>query len=94
MSNKFREGVKHSDLKQALRGRHPMLIVDCPDCEDSRALSFIFHSQEFHILSFILGIQKRIFNQKEQKESQKANKSKHGMERTKSKVIEMKQIQL
>ncbi|GJV04998.1 reverse transcriptase domain-containing protein [Tanacetum coccineum] len=29
---------------------------DCPDCEDSRALSFVFHSQEFHILSFILGI--------------------------------------
>ncbi|GKA93839.1 reverse transcriptase domain-containing protein [Tanacetum coccineum] len=35
--------VKHSDLKQALRGRHPMLIVDCPDCEDSRALSIVFH---------------------------------------------------
>ncbi|GJS42822.1 hypothetical protein Tco_0567865 [Tanacetum coccineum] len=30
---------------------------DCPDCEDSRALSFVFHPQEFHILSFILGIQ-------------------------------------
>ncbi|GJS54892.1 reverse transcriptase domain-containing protein [Tanacetum coccineum] len=30
---------------------------DFPDCEDSRARSFIFHSQEFHILSFILGIQ-------------------------------------
>ncbi|GJR87809.1 reverse transcriptase domain-containing protein [Tanacetum coccineum] len=30
---------------------------DFPDCEDSRALSFVFHSQEFHILSFILGIQ-------------------------------------
>ncbi|GKA25660.1 hypothetical protein Tco_0830152 [Tanacetum coccineum] len=30
MSNKFRVRVKHSDLKQALRGRHPMLIVDCP----------------------------------------------------------------
>ncbi|GJY43768.1 reverse transcriptase domain-containing protein [Tanacetum coccineum] len=29
---------------------------DCPDCEDSRALSFALHSQEFHILSFILGI--------------------------------------
>ncbi|GJZ04558.1 hypothetical protein Tco_0537833 [Tanacetum coccineum] len=42
---------------KALRGRHPMLIVDCPDCEDSRALSFVFHPQEFHILSFILGIQ-------------------------------------
>ncbi|GJT34747.1 reverse transcriptase domain-containing protein [Tanacetum coccineum] len=30
---------------------------DCPDCEDSGALSFVFHPQEFHILSFILGIQ-------------------------------------
>ncbi|GJS73333.1 hypothetical protein Tco_0706174 [Tanacetum coccineum] len=37
---------------------------DCPDCEDSRALSFAVHSQEFHILSFILGIQKRIFKKK------------------------------
>ncbi|GJW93488.1 reverse transcriptase domain-containing protein [Tanacetum coccineum] len=34
---------------------------DFPDREDSRALSFTLHSQEFHILSFILGIQKRIF---------------------------------
>ncbi|GKB85568.1 putative ribonuclease H-like domain-containing protein [Tanacetum coccineum] len=42
----------------------------------------------------LIGKWKRIFNQKEQKESQKANKSKHGMERTKSKVIEMKKIQL
>ncbi|GKD66331.1 reverse transcriptase domain-containing protein [Tanacetum coccineum] len=32
-------------------------LLDCPDCEDSRALSFAVHSQEFHILSFILGIQ-------------------------------------
>ncbi|GJX34375.1 reverse transcriptase domain-containing protein [Tanacetum coccineum] len=32
-------------------------FTDCPDCEDSRALSFVFHPQEFHILSFILGIQ-------------------------------------
>ncbi|GKE55084.1 hypothetical protein Tco_1490240, partial [Tanacetum coccineum] len=30
---------------------------DFPDCEDSRARSFTFHPQEFHILSFILGIQ-------------------------------------
>ncbi|GJY07682.1 reverse transcriptase domain-containing protein [Tanacetum coccineum] len=30
---------------------------DFPDCEDSHALSFIFHSQEFRILNFILGIQ-------------------------------------
>ncbi|GJV96266.1 hypothetical protein Tco_1547843 [Tanacetum coccineum] len=31
-------------------------LVDFPDCEDSRACSI---PQEFHILSFILGIQKR-----------------------------------
>ncbi|GJX04338.1 reverse transcriptase domain-containing protein [Tanacetum coccineum] len=31
--------------------------TEFPDGEDSRALSFVFHSQEFHILSFILGIQ-------------------------------------
>ncbi|GKF32943.1 hypothetical protein Tco_0106143, partial [Tanacetum coccineum] len=30
---------------------------DFPDCEDSRARSFALHPQEFHILSFILGIQ-------------------------------------
>ncbi|GJT16512.1 hypothetical protein Tco_0875218 [Tanacetum coccineum] len=30
---------------------------DFPDREDSRARSFTLHSQEFHILSFILGIQ-------------------------------------
>ncbi|GJT17550.1 hypothetical protein Tco_0876256 [Tanacetum coccineum] len=32
-------------------------MPDFPDCEDSRALSFTLHPQEFHILSFILGIQ-------------------------------------
>ncbi|GJT22570.1 reverse transcriptase domain-containing protein [Tanacetum coccineum] len=40
---------------------------DCPDCEDSRALSFIFHPQEFHILSFILGIQITISKKKDAK---------------------------
>ncbi|GJR10783.1 reverse transcriptase domain-containing protein [Tanacetum coccineum] len=42
------------------RGTHfcnDQFAKDCPDCEDSRALSFVFHPQEFHILSFILGIQ-------------------------------------
>ncbi|GKA88583.1 reverse transcriptase domain-containing protein [Tanacetum coccineum] len=39
---------------------------DCPDCEDSRALSFIFHSQEFRILSFILGIQLKLSRVEEQ----------------------------
>nr|GEY45997.1 hypothetical protein [Tanacetum cinerariifolium] len=31
--------------------------LDCPDCEVFRALSFVLHSQELHILSFILRIQ-------------------------------------
>ncbi|GJQ97619.1 reverse transcriptase domain-containing protein [Tanacetum coccineum] len=42
---------------------------DFPDCEDSRALSFIFHSQEFRILSFILGIQNG-YLEKDEKRSQ------------------------
>ncbi|GJT54191.1 reverse transcriptase domain-containing protein [Tanacetum coccineum] len=33
---------------------------DCPNCEDSRALSFTLHPQEFHILNFILGIHEKI----------------------------------
>ncbi|GJT40920.1 putative reverse transcriptase domain-containing protein [Tanacetum coccineum] len=48
---------------------------DFPDCEDSRACSI---SQEFHILSFILGIQKRglgtDISQKDEKTKQKATK--------------------
>ncbi|GJW07063.1 reverse transcriptase domain-containing protein [Tanacetum coccineum] len=39
------------------RSKTHFQLSDCPDCEDSRALSFVFHPQEFHILSFILGIQ-------------------------------------
>ncbi|GJV99982.1 reverse transcriptase domain-containing protein [Tanacetum coccineum] len=53
---KFRDWVKLSDPKQALRGRHPMLILDCPDFEASRARGFVLRSQELQILSFILGI--------------------------------------
>ncbi|GKF04101.1 reverse transcriptase domain-containing protein, partial [Tanacetum coccineum] len=30
---------------------------DFPDCDDSRARGYVFHSLELHILSFILGIQ-------------------------------------
>ncbi|GJY55801.1 reverse transcriptase domain-containing protein [Tanacetum coccineum] len=37
---KFGDWVKLSDPKQALRGRHPMLILDCPDFEASRARGF------------------------------------------------------
>ncbi|GJR61161.1 hypothetical protein Tco_1503323 [Tanacetum coccineum] len=42
-------------LKHYFGGDVPQL--DFPDCEDSRARGFALHSQEFHILSFILGIQ-------------------------------------
>ncbi|GJR33183.1 reverse transcriptase domain-containing protein [Tanacetum coccineum] len=41
-------------LKHYFGGDVPQL--DFPDCEDSRARGFSLHSQEFHILSFILGI--------------------------------------
>ncbi|GJS73666.1 reverse transcriptase domain-containing protein [Tanacetum coccineum] len=63
-------------LKHYFGGDVPQL--DCPDCEDSRALSFVFHPQEFHILSFILGIQKRIIQEKEQKKSKTTNQSTSG----------------
>ncbi|GKD36327.1 hypothetical protein Tco_1251836 [Tanacetum coccineum] len=50
----FGEWVKLSDPKQALRGRHPMLIhSDCPDFEASRARGFVLRSLELQILSFI-----------------------------------------
>ncbi|GJX59463.1 reverse transcriptase domain-containing protein [Tanacetum coccineum] len=41
-------------LKHYFGGDVPQL--DFPDCEDSRAYSSALHPQEFHILSFILGI--------------------------------------
>ncbi|GJX29067.1 reverse transcriptase domain-containing protein [Tanacetum coccineum] len=59
---------------------------DCPDCEDSRALSFIFHSQEFRILSFILGIQIRIF--KKRNEKSKQNQARNGKDKVKGQPIE------
>ncbi|GJX06195.1 reverse transcriptase domain-containing protein [Tanacetum coccineum] len=54
--NKFFKDVKHYFWDD------PFLFKICanqdfPDCEDSRARSFTLHPQEFHILSFILGIQ-------------------------------------
>ncbi|GJW06929.1 reverse transcriptase domain-containing protein [Tanacetum coccineum] len=39
LDHKIRGGSSLGDLKQALRGRLPMLIVDRPDCEDSRAFA-------------------------------------------------------
>nr|GEV14745.1 reverse transcriptase domain-containing protein [Tanacetum cinerariifolium] len=43
-------------VKHYFGGDVPQL--DYPDCEVFHALSFVLHSQELHILSFILGIQK------------------------------------
>ncbi|GKC51542.1 reverse transcriptase domain-containing protein [Tanacetum coccineum] len=52
------DGSSIATLNKRFVGGTPCLsVVDFPDCEDSRARSFTFHSQEFHILSFILGIQ-------------------------------------
>nr|GEY38796.1 putative reverse transcriptase domain-containing protein [Tanacetum cinerariifolium] len=45
--------LKQAKFDLAVAGDHQK---DCPDCDDSRALSFVLHSQELHILSFILGI--------------------------------------
>ncbi|GJT18086.1 hypothetical protein Tco_0876792 [Tanacetum coccineum] len=49
----FEEGVKLNDPKQALRGRKPMFILDCPDFEASRAQYVVLRSLELQILSFI-----------------------------------------
>ncbi|GJT57669.1 reverse transcriptase domain-containing protein [Tanacetum coccineum] len=76
-------------LKHYFGGDVPQL--DCPDCEDSRALSFVFHPQEFHILSFILGIQKTDITQKDEKQSQKRqNRARNGKDKVKSKPKSVK----
>ncbi|GKA52763.1 reverse transcriptase domain-containing protein [Tanacetum coccineum] len=41
-------GVTHR-LSTAYHPQTSGQVEDCPDCEDSRALSFIFHSQEYRI---------------------------------------------
>ncbi|GJS40731.1 reverse transcriptase domain-containing protein [Tanacetum coccineum] len=51
-------------VKHYFGGDVPQL--DCPDCEE---LSCLYLYQEFHILSFILGIQKRIFKKKSKKKT-------------------------
>ncbi|GJU82203.1 hypothetical protein Tco_1284568 [Tanacetum coccineum] len=55
--NEFGDWVKLSDPKQALRGRHPMLIRLSRIFEASRARGFVLRSQELQILSFIWEIQ-------------------------------------
>nr|GEX47143.1 reverse transcriptase domain-containing protein [Tanacetum cinerariifolium] len=45
--------LKQANFDLAIAGDHRK---DCLDYDDSHALSFVLHSQELHILSFILGI--------------------------------------
>ncbi|GJS65340.1 reverse transcriptase domain-containing protein [Tanacetum coccineum] len=49
-------GVTHR-LSTAYHPQTSGQVEDFPDCEDSRACGSALHPQEFHILSFILGIQ-------------------------------------
>ncbi|GKD65488.1 hypothetical protein Tco_1307596, partial [Tanacetum coccineum] len=61
-TNEFRDWVKLSDPKQALRGRQPMLILVILRrlsriFEASRARGFVLRSQELQILSLIWEIQ-------------------------------------
>ncbi|GJR57689.1 hypothetical protein Tco_1499851 [Tanacetum coccineum] len=51
---------------------------DCQDCEDSRALSFVFHLQEFHILSFILGIQNGYLRKGRKTKPNRQNRTRNG----------------
>ncbi|GJT10023.1 reverse transcriptase domain-containing protein [Tanacetum coccineum] len=52
-TNECGDWVKLSDPKQALRGRHPMLIRLSWIFEASRARGFVLRSQELQIISFI-----------------------------------------
>ncbi|GJW46843.1 reverse transcriptase domain-containing protein [Tanacetum coccineum] len=58
--------LKHANFDLVTVGDHRKVQLnelnelrdhDFPDCEDSRVHGFALHPQEFHILSFILGIQ-------------------------------------
>ncbi|GJU21664.1 retrovirus-related pol polyprotein from transposon TNT 1-94 [Tanacetum coccineum] len=69
---------------------------DFPDCENSRARSFTLHPQEFHIPSFILGIQTRQYlsmgdfgngyhTKDKKKAKNKQNRARNGKDKVKSK---------
>ncbi|GJT34928.1 hypothetical protein Tco_0925347 [Tanacetum coccineum] len=53
--NPLKDGQIATLNKRFVGGTPCLSVVEFPDGEDSRALSFVFHSQEFHILSFIFG---------------------------------------
>ncbi|GJV91147.1 hypothetical protein Tco_1538960 [Tanacetum coccineum] len=88
----------HGGWVVGLKGVQPRAVdttaTDCPDCEE---LSCLYFYQEFHILSFILGIQKRIFKKRSKKKAKnkqiQAREGK-GQVKSKSKVIHLKKIQL
>ncbi|GJS80697.1 reverse transcriptase domain-containing protein [Tanacetum coccineum] len=79
-------------IKHYFGGDVPQL--DCPDCEE---LSCLYFYQEFRILSFILGIQIRIFKKRNKKKAKnKQNQARNGKDKvkSKSKVNQVKKIQL
>ncbi|GJR18048.1 reverse transcriptase domain-containing protein [Tanacetum coccineum] len=51
-------GVTHR-LSTAYHPQTSGQVEDCSDCENSRALSFVFHPQEFHIPQLLFWDQKR-----------------------------------
>nr|GEY55968.1 reverse transcriptase domain-containing protein [Tanacetum cinerariifolium] len=58
-TNDARVVLKYGVTHRLSTAYHPQTsgqVEDCPDCEVFHALSFVFHSQELQILSFILGI--------------------------------------
>nr|GEW04302.1 reverse transcriptase domain-containing protein [Tanacetum cinerariifolium] len=59
-SSDFPHGPMNVGIESSLRLRDKKQVaswVDCSNCEVFCALNFVLHSQELHILSFILGIQ-------------------------------------
>ncbi|GJW23539.1 hypothetical protein Tco_0034161 [Tanacetum coccineum] len=69
-------------IKHYFGGDIPQL--DCPDCEE---LSCLYFYQEFHILSFILGIQYRIFTKRQKS---KPNRTKPSMDLERARKTEAK----
>ncbi|GJT12843.1 hypothetical protein Tco_0859885 [Tanacetum coccineum] len=66
-----RHDMACDEFSRGLAFQISVLDQDFPDCEDSLACSI---PQEFHILSFILGIQKRISHQKTENKAKKMTK--------------------
>ncbi|GJZ63331.1 putative reverse transcriptase domain-containing protein [Tanacetum coccineum] len=70
--------------------RHYLYGTKCVVFTDHKSLQHILDQKDLNMRQLRwIELWKRIFNQKEQKESQKANKSKHGMERTKPSQVKV-----